>query len=129
MFIPRTKYISIKRLRQLERNSGSKEYQNWRNCVLARDGNKCSWPGCREIDNLEIHHIKRFTDAKHLKHAVYNGITLCAKHHGQITGREEGYELFLSKIVISTEKQNKLKENQEKNAKTDNDRHSGTDPT
>lgn len=124
MFIPKTKYISIKRLRQLERNSGSKEYQNWRSSVLARDCNKCAWPGCKEIDNLEIHHIRRFTDAKHLKHAVYNGITLCAKHHGQVTGREQQYELFFFKIIDSIEKEAK-----KKNEKTDNDRHTGTEPT
>jgi hypothetical protein len=69
-----------------------------------RDGNKCQYPGCTVVDKLEIHHIRRFAQNKHLRTATFNGITLCEKHHDMISQKEEYYELMFFKIVQANEK-------------------------
>ena len=111
MWIPKTKYISEKRKRQLTRDSNGEEYQKWRKEVLQRDGHKCQWPGCNITKELEVHHIRKFADNKHLKTAVFNGISLCKKHHRGIHSKEEMYELLFSKIVEDQIKKNAEKEN------------------
>lgn len=109
MLIPRIKPITNKRLGQLVRNSSSDKYQMWRDSVLARDENKCQYPGCCKDEKLQVHHIKRFVDAKHLRYERFNGITLCIKHHQQIANNEGYYELMFLRIVLANEQ--KLKKN------------------
>ena len=99
MYIPKLKYVSLKRLKQLQRNHSSKQYQDWREAVLTRDEYTCQYPGCNSDKNLQIHHIKKYSNSIHLRHAVFNGITLCADHHRLVTGREEAYETLFFKIV------------------------------
>lgn len=104
MIFPRKKKITQKRLNQLKRNSGGEKYKEWRNYVLDRDGHCCQHPGCYESKNLQVHHIKRFSTARHLRTAKHNGITLCREHHEMIYGREQLYELLYFKIVQANEK-------------------------
>lgn len=103
MWIPRIKPITKKRLEQLVRDHGSEDYQKWRKEVLDRDDHQCQWPGCNRKIKLEIHHIKRFTDAKHLKHEVWNGICLCKLHHRSISQKEKSYELFFLKLALANQ--------------------------
>lgn len=111
MFVPRIKPTTQKRLEQLVRGQSTKRYQNWRKTVLARDEEQCQFPSCKSKEKLEIHHIRRFADAIHLRHQTYNGITLCEKHHRMITGHEKFYELMLFKITAVREKEFKTKNN------------------
>lgn len=104
MLLPRFKYISPKRLDQLKRDQGSREYQQWRSQVLKRDDNQCQFDGCKCKEKLQIHHIRRHTDAIHLRTAVWNGITLCEKHHRGIYGQERMYELKFFRIVDENER-------------------------
>lgn len=92
-----------KRYDQLLKQRGKQEYQDWRTAVLARDGNKCQYPGCNKTDKLQVHHIRRYTDAKHLKTDIRNGITLCIDCHRKVTGREDMYALLFLNIVLSYE--------------------------
>jgi hypothetical protein len=124
MWIPNIKPISQKRIEQLQRNSSSQRYQEWRLKVLCRDDNKCQFPGCREHDKLQVHHIRRFADARHLRYEEYNGITLCEKHHQEVTGHESVYELAFFKISMAN-KEKKEKESQIKlQAENDETPHS-----
>lgn len=107
MLIPRFKYISKKRLEQLKRGHSTEEYQIWRQKVLERDEHRCQFGACTETTNLEIHHIKRFKDANHLRTAVFNGITLCEKHHRMIYGKESYYELMFLRTVGDNERKQK----------------------
>ena len=117
MIIPMLKKISRKRLRQLERDSGSQKYRAWRKKVMTRDGHKCQYPNCPNMDDLEVHHIKRFVDARYLRYEPFNGITLCEKHHLMVTGRESAYQLFFYKITMANTKRfAKQQEQQEQKA-------------
>lgn len=99
MFLPRIKPITQKRLSQLEKARGNSNNREWRSAVLARDGNKCQYPGCEETKKLQVHHIRRFANNRHLRTAVFNGITLCKGCHQKIYNREHEYELLFFNIV------------------------------
>lgn len=101
MLFPKIKPITNKRLEQLERNSSSMKYRIWRDTVLARDGCRCQYPGCIETQKLQVHHIRRFADIKYLRYELFNGITLCAKHHQSIANNERFYETAFFKIAKS----------------------------
>lgn len=108
----RIKYVPAKRLKQLQRNHGSKRYQDWRKAVIDRDCGTCQHPNCfYGGDKIQVHHIKRFANNPHLRYATYNGICLCPDHHKLVTGNEEAYELLYFKIVRLSEKQQKEREN------------------
>jgi hypothetical protein len=47
--------------------------------VMARDGHKCTVPGCRSARNLEVHHIVHQEDGG--DHREENLTTLCGGHH------------------------------------------------
>lgn len=111
MFLPRIKPITQKRLAQLQRDIGDPKYRKWRKEVLARDGSTCQMPGCSSCRNMEVHHIKRFADAKHLKTEVFNGISLCRKCHKSIQNRETQYELLFMKIAEANEAKYQKKSN------------------
>ena len=110
MFIPPMKPITQKRLEQIKKGRGTNDYQIWRSKVLERDDNKCQFPGCSCCEKLEIHHIRRWTDAKHLRKDVINGITLCEKHHSHITGQEKSWELILFKIALANKNKKEKKD-------------------
>ncbi len=105
VFIPRIKHITTKRLKQLEKQRSSKEYNEWKAYVLERDENRCQYPGCDKTQHLQIHHIKRFADRQHLRHETFNGIALCPVCHEQkVTGHETAYEDLFFKITLAREK-------------------------
>jgi 5-methylcytosine-specific restriction endonuclease McrA len=118
MIFPNIKPISDKRLRQLTKGRAGLENSVWRKKVLERDGNVCQMSKCNNRDHLQVHHIKRWADASHLRTNPANGITLCKKCHNDITGREGHYEVtfFL-----------RAKKNQEKMDAKNNRGHEGTD--
>lgn len=102
MFIPPIKPISSRRLKQLNRYSEDSRNKAWRDAILARDGSKCQWPNCQYHDSwVQIHHIKKYSTAPHLRYDLRNGITLCATHHSNVTGQEERWEMYLINIVNS----------------------------
>ena len=73
----------------------------WKNEVLERDDYTCQLCGCNDEDAiLHIHHIKKYSEYKHLKTDINNGITLCNKCHNEIFGREEEYEDIFIDIII-----------------------------
>ena len=112
MFIPRFEYVTKKRLKELERDSGSRKYQIWRSKVLERDGHICQWPNCKNKENLQVHHIKTFSKFMDLRYNVYNGITLCQECHRKTFGKEEFYAVMLTKKVFANaDKQEQNKSN------------------
>ena len=73
----------------------------WKNEVLERDNHTCQLCGCNDEDAiLHIHHIKKYSEYKHLRTDINNGITLCNKCHNEIFGREEEYEDIFIDIII-----------------------------
>jgi 5-methylcytosine-specific restriction endonuclease McrA len=116
MIIPNIKAITQKRLGQLTKARNTADYRDWRVKVLMRDNHKCQYPGCTAVEKLEIHHIRRFAQNKHLRTATFNGITLCEKHHDMISQHEEYYEVMFFKIVQANEKIHKNKVEEIKNA-------------
>lgn len=63
----------------------TKEYNDWRHAVYARDYWKCIMCGikCRG-KNIVAHHIKSFKDYLNLRHEVSNGQTLCRSCHKKV---------------------------------------------
>ena len=121
MLIPKIKAINPKQLRQLLKQRNTATYRDWRTAVLCRDGYKCQYPNCSETSKLEVHHIRRYSESKHLRTAIYNGITLCQKHHDSIQGSERFYELAFFKIAkANQEKYDKMIE-EKKNESKDKD--------
>lgn len=86
-------------------------YKAMRYSALSRDSFKCVL--CDSNKGLEIHHIKRFCDAEHLRYAVSNVVTLCQNCHELVTGREESYQEEFQRIVAmkKIQKGNFKKEN------------------
>ena len=111
MLIPRFKFVTKKRLKQLERNIGSEKYQIWRKTVLERDNNTCQWPGCTNKDKLEVHHIKPYSRYLNLRFNPYNGITLCKECHQKTFGKEDFYAVMLTKKVFSNADKKENKDN------------------
>ncbi len=107
MIVPRTKPITQKRLEQILKGRNDQKYRNWKDAVLARDGFVCQFPNCQEKQKLEVHHIKRWTDSAHLRHEIFNGITLCKKHHASIQGQEKFWEIPFFEIVKANAANNK----------------------
>ena len=110
------KPITRKRFDQLTKGRVGDANKVWRLTVLARDGFKCQFPGCKSQDNLQVHHIKRYSKAKHLRIEPLNGITLCKEHHQGIHGKEELYEMVFFKMAVANTK--KAKNGKENNQDT-----------
>ena len=83
----------------MSRNFTDPRYAKWRKSILARDGNRCRFPGCGETSRLHVHHIKTWASAPHLRFASSNGVSLCISHHSHVTKREEQFEALFSGIV------------------------------
>lgn len=99
MLVPNYKPITDKRLRQLESERNTKRYREWKETVLSRDEYKCQYPGCDKTNKLQVHHIRRFAVARHLRTEPFNGITLCKDHHDKVTGYETVYEEMFWKLI------------------------------
>lgn len=57
-------------------------YRQWREEVLKRALYECE--KCGSVENLHVHHIKRFADFPALRQDLSNGICLCAKCHREL---------------------------------------------
>lgn len=60
----------------------SNEYLRWRREILTRDKFKCVI--CGSNKDLEVHHIKRFSQYPELRLNIENGVTLCKKCHREL---------------------------------------------
>jgi 5-methylcytosine-specific restriction endonuclease McrA len=83
-----------------KRPSMNPSYRSWKTKVYKRDGYQCQWPGCKERQNLNAHHIYKYRDHPHLRYTVKNGITLCEKHHDHVTNRESKFIRMFLEIVF-----------------------------
>lgn len=69
-----------KEIQNSDKNSrNSYEYALWEYNVAKRDGCRCAI--CGSEYEIEIHHIKPYSDYPDLRTEISNGITLCKKHH------------------------------------------------
>lgn len=110
MYFPRLKYVSEKRLRQIDSNRSTQEYRRFKKIVIDRD-KCCQFPGCGKADRLEVHHIKTFAKFGHLRTEPFNGIALCEKCHASVQGREAQFELLFLQIVRDNVRREKSKPN------------------
>jgi hypothetical protein len=70
----------------------------WDNCVR-RDNYTCRV--CLTPNSkIVVHHIKRWSDYKELRHTVSNGITLCQGCHGYTLRKEVGMENFFNRVLV-----------------------------
>lgn len=60
----------------------SNEYLKWRREILTRDKFKCVI--CGSNKDLEVHHIKKFSEFPELRLNIENGVTLCKKCHREL---------------------------------------------
>lgn len=65
--------------RAKQRNS--KEYKEWRNAVLKRDGFKCIL--CFSTQDLVAHHLNNYIEYIELRTKLENGVCLCRPCHGK----------------------------------------------
>jgi len=76
------------------------KYREWRNSIFIRDNYTCQITG-QVGGKLEAHHIKPFKDYRVLRYIVDNGITLSAKFHKSIRGKEALWEDYFKQIIRS----------------------------
>lgn len=77
------------------------DYQIWRSAVFTRDDFTCQM--CRNKGGkLAAHHIKLFSQNRHLALEVSNGITLCWGCHRSIKGKEKEFEKLFVEIIRAT---------------------------
>jgi hypothetical protein len=65
----------------------SYKYRKWRDSVLQRDNytcQECSYKG----KNLNVHHIKHFSDHEELRYDIGNAVTLCELCHRKLHKEE-----------------------------------------
>lgn len=75
------------------------QHKEWSLKVRKRDKHKCRFPGCKSKKPVHAHHIIRYADAPLLRYILTNGISLCRKHHNQVTGHEYVYAPIFAKII------------------------------
>lgn len=56
-------------------------------------------PGCGSRRRIQVHHIKTWSNAAHLRYEVSNGICLCYNCHKQVTTNEQHYEKLFFEII------------------------------
>lgn len=83
----------------MSRNYDDPAYTRFRFDVLKRDRFTCKMPGCKNKKNLNVHHIKKWSNASALRYDKSNGITLCSYCHKSITGKESHYEKLFREII------------------------------
>jgi len=62
----------------------SKEYKQWREKVLKRDGFKCTL--CGATENLHVHHVFSYEKFEKTRIDIRNGQTVCEDCHKIIHG-------------------------------------------
>ena len=97
---PKLKHRFRKANRPKTRNFDEPAYKAWRKEVYKRDGYKCQWPNCNGKGKVYAHHILIWSKYPGLRFSLNNGITLCYKHHKQVTGEEENYVRLFSEILL-----------------------------
>ncbi len=73
------------------------QYKAWRYNILAREKWTCGL--CGNKKDLEVHHIKKYSEYPELRYVPSNGIALCKGCHDMVTGREEQYEDQFRRII------------------------------
>lgn len=80
-----------------------KKWKELRKNVIKRDGRRCQFrengKQCTYKKLLQVHHILKKADFPSLVWDENNCITLCIKHHKQISGRENEFVHIFKKIV------------------------------
>ena len=107
MLIPIVKTITTKRLNQLLNGRNKKAYREWREYVLKRDNYTCQYPGCNRKEKIEVHHIRKFASAKHLRFITGNAVCLCSIHHDHIFNKEYMFEELFFRIAVKNEREYK----------------------
>ena len=83
-----------------KRNYNDPVYSRWRKEVYKRDGHRCQMPSCKARKHLQVHHIRKWSEASSMRYDVSNGITLCWRCHKDVTGSEAHFEgLFISIVA------------------------------
>jgi 5-methylcytosine-specific restriction endonuclease McrA len=83
----------------MKRNYNDPVYEKYRKDVLKRDKFKCRMPNCKNKTNLQVHHIKKWSNASALRYELSNGITLCRQCHASIKNKEHHYESLFRNII------------------------------
>lgn len=83
----------------MRRNYDDPAYKQFRKDVLRRDKGKCRMPGCNARTKLQVHHIRKWSNASALRYDISNGITLCKYCHKSITGQESHYEALFIELI------------------------------
>lgn len=81
------------------RNYNDNVYAKWRKDIFTRDKFKCRMPNCKSRDNLQAHHIIKWSSAHSLRYELSNGITLCKRCHESIRGKENSYSDLFRSII------------------------------
>jgi len=68
----------------------TKEYKNWRTSVFEKNNYTC-WICGKTGGNLHAHHVYEVSKFPDKIYDVKNGITLCAKYHRSIRGKEQEF--------------------------------------
>ena len=55
--------------------------------------------GCNARTKLQVHHIRKWSNASALRYDISNGITLCKYCHKSITGQESHYEALFIELI------------------------------
>lgn len=98
---PKYKYY-----KSTSRNFSDPAYKYWRQEIYKRDNHKCKWPNCKcKSKRVYAHHIYPWAKYPHLRFSVYNGITLCYKHHEMVKHKEEEYARFFCNLLMESYKQ------------------------
>jgi len=68
---------------------------------MKRDKYKCQFPNCTCEDRkqLQVHHIRKWSNFSILRFRVSNGITLCRRHHRRVNMMEEQYQPIFQRIA------------------------------
>jgi 5-methylcytosine-specific restriction endonuclease McrA len=83
----------------MRRNYDDEVYKEWRRRVRKRDGNMCQMPQCGYKKYLQVHHIRKWSNAPSLRYDVDNGITLCKNCHNRVNKCEALYQGLFMDIV------------------------------
>ena len=83
----------------MKRNYDDPAYKQCRLETLKRDKYRCKMPGCKSTKQLQVHHIKTWSNASALRFDPINCITLCKHCHNSIRGKESHYESLFMEIV------------------------------
>lgn len=70
-----------------ERKGSTRQWRNTRELIFARDGHRCTYPGCLATENLEVDHI----DGDWRNNAPSNLRTRCFPHNPRGTQRAKSF--------------------------------------